>query len=64
MAPFYLMPEKSDKITEQLLVALDRLEYATELIKMWVGYMNSHLSDTEKMLVDKCKDFLGENNEY
>ena len=65
MALFYLMPEKSsDKITEQLLIALDRLEYATELIKMWVGYMNSHLSDTEKMLVDKCKEFLGENNEY
>jgi hypothetical protein len=63
MAPFYLMPEKSDKITEQLLVALDRLEYATELLKMWVGYMNSHLSDTEKMLVDKSKEFLGENNE-
>jgi len=58
------MPEKSDNITKQLLTALDRLEYATELIKMWVGYMNSHLSDTEKMLVDKCKDFLGENNEY
>ena len=63
MALFYLMPEKSDKITEQLLIALDRLEYATELIKMWVGYMNSHLSDTEKMLVDKSKEFLGENNE-
>ena len=61
MALFYLMPEKSsDKITEQLLIALDRLEYATELIKMWVGYMNSHLSDTEKMLVDKSKEFLGE----
>ena len=63
MAPFYLMPEKSDEITEQLMIALDRLEYATELIKMWVGYMNSHLSDTEKMLVDKCNEFLGENNE-
>ena len=57
------MPEKSDNITKQLLTALDRLEYATELIKMWVGYMNSHLSDTEKMLVDKCNEFLGENNE-
>ena len=63
MAPFYLMPEKSDKIIKELLVALDRLEYATELIKMWVGYMNSHLSDTEKMLVGKCKEFLGENHE-
>ena len=57
------MPEKSDDITRELLTALDRLEYATELIKMWVGYMNSHLSDTEKMLVDKCKEFLGEKNE-
>ena len=57
------MPKKSDDITSQLLIALDRLEYATELIKMWVGYMNSHLSDTEKMLVDKCKEFLGEKNE-
>ena len=54
------MPEKPDEITNQLLVALDRLEYATELIKMWVSYMNSHLSDTEKMLVDKSKEFLGE----
>ena len=60
MAPFYLMPEKPDEITKQFLIACDRLEYATELIKMWVGYMNSHLSDTEKMLVDKCKEFLGE----
>ena len=57
------MPDKSNDITKQLLTALDRLEYATELIKMWVGYMNSHLSDTEKMLVDKCKEFLGEKNE-
>ena len=63
MAPFYFMPEKPDKITEQLMIALDRLEYATELIKMWVSYMNSHLSDTEEMLVDKCKEFLGENSE-
>jgi len=56
------MPEKSDDITNQLLIALDRLEYATELIKMWVSYMNSHLSDTEKMLVEKCNKFLGEKD--
>jgi len=55
---------KEDKdISKQLLTALNRLEYATELIKLWIGYMNSHLSDTEKMLVDKCKEFLGEKNE-
>ena len=58
------MPEKPDDITKQLIIALERLEYATELIKMWVSYMNSHLSDTEKMLVEKCKEFLGEENEY
>ena len=63
MAPFYLMSKKSDEIAKQLLIALDRLEYATELIKMWVGYMNSHLSDTEQMLVDKSKEFLGEKND-
>ena len=63
MAPFYLMSKNPDEIVKQLKIALDRLEYATELLKMWVGYMNSHLSDTEKMLVDKSKEFLGENNE-
>ena len=63
MTPFHLMPEKSNDIAKQLMIALDRLEYATELIKMWVGYLNSHLSDTEEMLVEKCKEFLGENNE-
>ena len=63
MAPFYLMPEKPDEITNQFLIACDRLEYATELIKMWVGYMNSHLSDTEQMLVDKSKEFLGNKHE-
>ena len=57
------MPEKSDEIIKQLKISLYRLEYATELIKMWVGYMNSHLSDTEKMLVDKCREFLGEKDE-
>ena len=56
------MPEKPDDITNQLLIALDRLEYATELIKMWVGYANSHLSDTEKMLLKLYKEFLGEKN--
>ena len=56
------MPEKSDDITNQLLIALDRLEYATELIKMWVGYANSHLSDTEKMLLKLYKEFLGEKD--
>ena len=63
MAPFYLMPE-SDEITEQLMIALDRLEYATELIKMYVGYADSHLSETEKILLKLYKEFLGEKNEF
>ena len=57
------MNKEDEDISKQLLTALNRLEYATELIKLWIGYMNSHLSDTEKMLVDKCKEFLGEKNE-
>ena len=60
---FISMSKNPDEIIKQLKIALDRLEYATEIIKMWVGYMNSHLSDTEKMLVEKCKEFLGEKNE-
>ena len=57
------MLKKQDDISKQLLKALDRLEYSTELLKMWVGYMNTDLSDTEKILVDKSKEFLGENND-
>ena len=57
------MSKKPDDISRQLLKALDRLEYATELLKMWVGYMNSDLSATEKLLVDKSKEFLGEKND-
>jgi len=57
------MSKKPDDISRQLLKALDRLEYATELLKMWVGYMNTDLSDTERMLVDKSKEFLGEKND-
>ena len=60
---FISMSKNPDEIIKQLKIALDRLEYATEIIKMWVGYMNSHLSDTEEMLVEKCKEFLGEKNE-
>ena len=57
------MKKEDEDISNQLITALNRLEYATELIKMWVSYMNSHLSFTEKMLVEKCKEFLGENND-
>ena len=49
-----------EEIANELWKALTRLEVATEIIKAWVGYMNSHLSDTEKLLVRKSKEFLGE----
>ena len=62
MAPFTLL-KKPDDIDNQLLIALDRLEHATELIKAWVGYANGHLSDTEKILLQLYKEFLGENSE-
>ena len=48
-----------DEIASELYKALNRLEIATELIKAWVGYMNTDLSQTEKLLVKKSKEFLG-----
>jgi|TARA_R100000049_G_C1908378_1_gene56371 hypothetical protein len=48
-----------DEITNELYKALNRLEIATDLLKAWVGYMNSDLTDTEKILVKKSKEFLG-----
>jgi hypothetical protein len=47
-------------IANELYKAINRLEYATELIKMWVEYMDSDLSEAEKILIKKCKQFLGE----
>ena len=52
------------KDKEKIVVALyDRLEIAYDIFRAWLGYMNSHLSETEKLLVDKTKEFLGENHE-
>ena len=49
-----------EEIGKEIKKALGRLEYATELLKMWVEYMDSDLSEAEQILVDKCKEFLGE----
>ena len=57
------MKKVPEEIANELWKALIKLEVATEIIKAWVGYMNSHLSDTEKLLVKKSKEFLGENHE-
>ena len=48
-----------DEIGKEIKKALDRLEYATELLKMWIEYMDSDLSEAEEILVNKSKEFLG-----
>ena len=48
-----------DEISKEIKKAIDRLEYSTELLKMWVEYMDSDLSEAEKILVSKSKEFLG-----
>ena len=40
--------------------AINRLEISTELLKMWVEHMDSDLSEAEKILVRRSKEFLGE----
>ena len=54
------MTKDTKNISRELLKALDRLEYATELLKMWVEYMDSDLSEAETLLVARSKEFLGE----
>ena len=49
-----------NEIGKEIKKAIDRLEYATELLKMWVEYMDSDLSEAEEILVNKSKEFLGE----
>ena len=49
-----------DEIGKEIKKALDRLEIANDIIKSWVTYMNSHLSPSEKILVKRSKEFLGE----
>ena len=49
-----------EELANELWKAINRLEYATELLKMWVEYMDSDLSEAEKILVNKSKEFLGE----
>ena len=48
-----------DEIGKEIEKALNRLEIATDLLKAWIGYMNSDLTETEEILVQKSKEFLG-----
>ena len=57
------MSNDTKNISSQLLKALERLELATEILKMWVDYMDSDLSEAEKILVARSKKFLRQNKE-
>ena len=52
-----------EEIANELWKSINRLEVATDLLKMWVEYMDSDLSVAEKILVKKSKEFLGDNHE-
>ena len=54
------MRKMSEESANELWKAINRLETATDIIKSWVTYMNSHLSPSEKLLVERSKEFLGE----
>ena len=54
------MKKIPEELTIELWKAINRLETATDIIKSWVAYMNSHLSPSEKLLVERSKEFLGE----
>ena len=54
---------KNKELEKQFVNVCDRLEIGNDLFRAWLGYMNSHLTETEQLLVDKTKEFLGENNE-
>tara|TARA_Y100001973_G_C5201524_1_gene338096 strand:+ start:3188 stop:3361 length:174 start_codon:yes stop_codon:yes gene_type:complete len=50
------------EIANELYKAISRLEYSTELLKMWVEYMDSDLTEAESILVKKSKQFLGDKS--
>jgi len=52
--------KNKEKIVAELYL---KLEAGNDLFRAWLGYMNSHLTETEQLLVDKTKEFLGEDDE-
>ena len=54
---------RNKELEKQFVNVCDKLEIAHDIFRAWLGYMNSHLSDTEKLLVSKTKEFLGEDDE-
>ena len=54
---------RNKKLEKEFANICDKLETGNDLFRAWLGYMNSHLTETEQLLVDKTKEFLGENHE-
>ena len=54
---------RNKKLEKEFANICDKLEAGNDLFRAWLGYMNSHLTETEQLLVDKTKEFLGEDNE-
>ena len=53
---------RNKELEIQFANVCDKLEIGNDLFRAWLGYMNSHLSETEQLLVNKTKEFLGEDD--
>ena len=53
---------RNKELEIQFANVCDKLELAYDMLRAYVGYLNSHLTETEKLLVDKTKELLGEDN--
>ena len=51
---------RNKKLEKEFANVCNKLEIGNDLFRAWLGYMNSHLSETEQLLVNKTKEFLGE----
>ena len=54
---------RNKKLEKEFANVCNKLEIGNDLFRAWLGYMNSHLTETEQLLVDKTKEFLGEDDE-
>ena len=55
-----------EEIANELWKAINKLEIANDIIKALVGYLDlpeNELTEGERCLLRRSKEFLGENNE-
>ena len=60
------MKKIPEELANELWRALNRLEIATDIIKAVVGYLDipeDELTEGERCLLIRSKEFLGEDNE-